>query len=100
MSESNKADIEALRDLVQSRGWALYREIVMTEIAGDFEEHITKALDVADSTLALDRMRQIAAVRRAGLRWLDLPKRKLADLQQGQQTELAASGPSRRPMGL
>lgn len=98
--ETTKADIEALTDLVQSRGFALYRQMVMAEIAGDFEEHITKALDTSDSTLALDRMRQIAAVRKAGIRWLELPKRKLQELQQGVQAAQAVEGPSRRPMGL
>lgn len=92
--------MEALADLVSSRGFALYRELVMAEIAGDFEEHITRALDVSDGTVALDRMRQIAAVRKAGLRWLELPKRKLAELQQGLATGAAQDGESRRPMGL
>lgn len=100
MIEQTKADIEALHDLVNSRGYALYRQMVMEEIAGDFENQITKALDVTDSALALDRMRQVAAVRKAGLRWLELPRRKLQELQQGLENETTMSGPVRRPMGL
>lgn len=101
VSESQATDdIEALTDLMASRGWQLYRELVMNEIAGDFEEHITRALDVPDATVALDRMRQVAAVRKAGLRWLKLPKERLADLLRQRQTEAHNASPGRRPMGL
>lgn len=95
------AQIEALRDLTQSEGWRLYRELVLQEISGDFEEHITKALDVADSAVALDRMRQVAAVRKAGLRWLKLPQERLKALtDQVERRDEATHNPGRRPVGL
>ena len=72
--------------------------MVMDEIAGNFENEITKALNIPDGTLAIDRMRQVAAVRQAGLRWLELPKRKLAELEQGQRDETSVQ--TRRPVGL
>ena len=97
-------DRESLKDLLQSRGWMLYRDMVMEEITANFEEHITRALDVQDATVALDRMRQIAAVRKAGLRWLQLPKERLealareADEAIRHQERLSVVG--RRPVGL
>ena len=94
------SDVEALQDLLASRGWELYRELVMNEIAGDFEEHITRALDVQDGTVALDRMRQVAAVRKAGMRWLQLPKERLQALQAEKAIERQAQQPRRRPLGL
>ena len=93
-------DLTALRDLVTSRGWQLYRQMVTDEIAGDFEEHITKALDVPDAAMALDRMRQIAAVRKAGLRWLRLPQQRIDALKAKDRREDALASPSRRPLGL
>lgn len=95
------AQIEAFRDLVQSKGWQMYRELVMQEIASDFEEHITKALDVPDSGVALDRMRQVAAVRKAGLRWLKLPQERLQSLtEQAKRHDETTTRDSRRPVGL
>ena len=92
---------DAYRELLQSDGWQLYREDVMQEIAGDFEEQITKALDVPDSILALDRMRQVAAVRKAGIRWLKLPQEKLKTLtEQAERKDEIAHTPGRRPVGL
>ena len=103
MSETTPTDrIEALRDLVQSQGWKLYREMVLKEIAGDFEEYITKALNIPDATLALDRMRQVAAVRGAGLRWLSLPEQQIKALteQVEHQDDRKLAAVSRRPVGL
>jgi hypothetical protein len=100
VTEPQKAEIDALSSLIESDGWKKYREMVMTEIAGDFEEHITKALDSPDSILALDRMRQVAAVRKAGLRWLSLPKKRLDMLNQQASTERDVLPMGRRPQGL
>jgi hypothetical protein len=100
VTESQKHEIDALKDLLESRGWQVYREMVLSEIASDFEEHITKALDSPDGILAVDRMRQIAAVRKAGIRWLALPKKRHDTLTQqaGQESEKVPIG--RRPHGL
>lgn len=103
MTETTQTEqIEALRDLVQSKGWRVFCDIVLREIAGDFEDQITKALDSPDSTLALDRMRQVAAVRKAGMRWLSLPEQQITSLtasaQHQDQKKLAMV--SRRPTGL
>lgn len=99
--DSPAAQIEALKDLVQSKGWLLYRQCVLDEIAGDFENQITKALDNTDSALALDRMRQVAAVRKAGLRWLKLPSERLKTLtEQVERKDDIAHSPGRRPIGL
>lgn len=102
METPSAAQIEALRDLLQSKGWSLYRECVLQEIAGDFEEHITRALDAQNETLALDRMRQVAAVRKAGLRWLKLPEERLRSLSEqvtrNDDAEVGRVG--RRPVGL
>ena len=104
MTDTILEDREALRDLLQSRGWMIYRELVMDEITANFEEHITRALDVQDATVALDRMRQIAAVRKAGLRWLQLPKERLealareADDAIRHNDRLSIAG--RRPVGV
>jgi hypothetical protein len=102
VSDLNQAaQIEALRDLVSSQGWKLYREMVIGEISGDFEEHITKALDVPDAAVALDRMRQVAAVRKAGLRWLKLPIERLESLTETvQMHDSIKHQQGRRPLGL
>mgnify|MGYP001608685268 CR=1 FL=1 len=103
MSELNQtAQIDALKDLVSSQGWQLYRDMVIGEIAGDFEEHITKALDVPDATVALDRMRQVAAVRKAGLRWLKLPHERIEGLVEAvnRTQDNRDTRPGRRPDGL
>ena len=96
------AQIDALKDLVSSQGWQLYREMVLGEISGDFEEHITKALDVPDATVALDRMRQVAAVRKAGLRWLKLPHERMEGLVEAvnRTHDNRETRPGRRPDGL
>ena len=93
------AQIDALRELTQSAGWHLYRELVLQEITGDFEEHITKALDTPDAAVALDRMRQVAAVRKAGMRWLQLPQERLRTLAESARTT-EERGYGRRPVGL
>lgn len=98
--ESTAATIEALKDLLQHPGWHVYRQLVLDEISGDFEEHITRALDVPDPSVAIDRMRQVAAVRKAGLRWLKLPKERLDALVAGQRKEEAVVLQGRRPLGL
>lgn len=99
-TDTPKADIEALTDLIQSRGWLVFKDLVMAEIANDFEEHITRALDVPDQAVALDRMRQVAAVRKAGLRWLKLPGERLKTLNGEQERQAASEHPGRRPIGL
>ena len=104
MSDVTSAtQIEALRDLTSSHGWKLYHAMVMEEIASHFEDHITKALDVPNGTVALDRMRQVAAVRKAGLRWLKLPQERLQALtntvEHAQETK-DAHLVGRRPVGL
>lgn len=103
VSESTPAaQIEALRDLVQSKGWSLFTEAVLQEIASEFEQHITSALSVADSTMALDKARQVAAVRLAGLRWLKLPQERLRSLseQVHRSDEIEQTRIGRRPVGL
>jgi hypothetical protein len=103
VSELNQAaQIEALKDLISSQGWKLYRDMVVGEISGDFEEHITKALDVPDAAVALDRMRQVAAVRKAGLRWLRLPQERLEALAQSvnHRHDIEDTRIGRRPVGL
>lgn len=97
---SPTAQIEALKELTQSQGWILYRDLVIQEISGDFEEHITKALDVPDAGVALDRMRQVAAVRKAGLRWLKLPQERMQALVEGKDREAEEVRIGRRPVGL
>lgn len=96
MSEQVKADAEAWTELLQSRGWKLYSQAVTSEIASDFENHITKALNVPDSTIALDQMRQIAAVRKAGLRWLLLPQERANSLKAELEREQQAMPVGRR----
>lgn len=99
MSEPLKDQIDALVDLQQHPGWLMYRDAVMKEIASDFEENITKALNVPDGPIALERMRQVAAVRLAGLRWLKWPSEKLTQVRaqaEGQRPDVT----SRRPEGV
>ena len=97
---SAKEQIEALTDLQQSSGWRLFRDLIMAEISGDFEEHITRALDVPDQVVAIDRMRQVAAIRKAGLRWLKLPAERVKTLEQGEQASQPVRLLSRRPEGV
>lgn len=94
------SDRTALQELLESRGWQLFCQFVLTEIADEFENDITKALSHEDGTIAVDRMRQVAAVRKAGLRWLELPKRKLGMLERQQEADAQMARPGRRPAGL
>lgn len=95
------AQIEALRDLIDSQGWQVYRQMVMAEIQSEFEDNITKALSSADGAIAIDKARQVAAVRLAGLRWLKLPHDKLQALQeQVRHTHEQITRIGRRPVGL
>lgn len=96
--EERAADREALTDLLESRGWTLYQNMVMREITGQFENDITRALDHPDQAIALDRMRQVAFARKQGLRWLDLPKTRLNELTKQDRETPAIVG--RRPTGL
>ena len=79
--ESPREEHEALQTLQTSPGWQLFQAMIEAEIHAEFEEHITRALDVPEATLSMDRMRQIAAVRRAGQRWLAWPKHRCETLQ-------------------
>ena len=100
VTEQQAADLDALRTLLASHGWALFRRMVLVEIEEEFQEHITKALDVPDGTVALDRMRQIAAVRQAGARWLARPAKEVNLLQQMQRASSPDEPQSRRGAGL
>ena len=100
---STAAQIEALRDLTSSQGWKIYTEMVKREIEVDFADHITRALDSQTSEIALDKMRQVAVVRKAGYRWLKMPEEKLQALtnvvehaQETKDNHLVG----RRPVGL
>lgn len=101
MSEPLTEQINALKELQQHPGWLIFRQAVVEEITSEFEEHITRALDVPDALAALDRMRQVAAVRKAGLRWLKLPAERLGQLkQQAEQQQREMLPGSRRPEGV
>ena len=100
MTEAQKGEVLALQDLLSSDGWRVFTDMVWAEIASDFEEHITKALDVPDAVVALDRMRQVAAVRKAGQRWLGLPKKRIDTLMQLEDQQRQVATVSRRPAGL
>lgn len=103
MSEPTaSAQIEAWRDFIQSKGFSLYREAILAEIAGEFEQHITNALCSADERIALDKARQVAAVRLAGLRWLKLPEERLKSLseQVERNDAIESARLGRRPVGL
>ena len=80
MSEQTKAEIEALHDLVQSRGWHLFQAAVIEDVDTAFQEHITRALDVPDGVIAMDRARQVAAIRKAALKWLKWPNERMHTL--------------------
>jgi hypothetical protein len=92
MTAEQESEYTALQDLVQSAGWKAFHGLVTAEIAGDFEEHITRALDTQDSALALDRMRQVASVRRAGMRWLKLPYERMSVLESLSDESSSATG--------
>lgn len=101
MSEPTPTQIDALKDLVQSQGWKEFSALVMADIEGKFRDDITNALNMPDSSLALDKMRQVAAVRLAGLRWLRLPQERIAGLTDGlQRAEAEHARIGRRPVGV
>lgn len=96
MSEQTKAEIEALQELQQSKGWHLFREAVIAEVADAFEEHITRALNVPDGPIALDRARQVAAIRVAAMRWLKWPSERVNALASQLDVEAHAMSPAGR----
>lgn len=96
VSEQTKAEIEALTEFTQSRGWSLFREALMNEVTGEFEDHITKALNSPDTTLAIDRARQVAAVRLAALRWLKWPTERMTTLRSELEKDAHAMSPAGR----
>ena len=101
MTPEQEAEYTAIHDLLGSAGWKIFRDSVLAEIAGDFEEHITRALDTNDSSMALDRMRQVASVRKAGLRWLKLPQERMAILESMAEQPLQGwERQTRRPVGV
>jgi hypothetical protein len=100
VSESPQDDRDALETLLISPGWALFVEMVRAECASQFEQQITRALDHPDTAIAIDRMRQVAAVRQTGLRWVQWPKERISTLIAQEQTATFALQPSRRPVGL
>lgn len=101
MTTQHDTEYQSLQDLLQSAGWKVFRDLVMEEIAGDFENDITRALDNPDSMIALDRMRQVAAIRKAGLRWLRLPNERMAMLEANLDKPTAAwEQQTRRPVGV
>lgn len=99
---STQEQIDALRELIQSSGWKLFLGMVREEIVGTFEDNVTRALSEPDTALAVDKARQIAAVRLAGLRWLKLPEERVRTLTQQleQKDERAYAQVGRRPLGL
>lgn len=103
MSESSTHEqIDALRELTQSSGWKLFLGMVREEIVGTFEDNITRALSDPETAIAVDKARQIAAVRLAGLRWLKLPEERVRTLteQMSQQDARTHAQVGRRPVGL
>jgi len=101
MTPEHDSEYRALHDLLDSAGWKLFRDAVMKEIVGDFENDVTRALDNTDAVLALDRMRQVAAIRKAGLRWLKIPHERLSVLESVAEQPVAAWAiHARRPVGV
>lgn len=104
MTDDAKADREALEDLVTSKGWSLFTQMVKGEIHDEFEEHVMRQLSMPDSQIAIERARQVLAVRQAGERWLKLPKLRLEQLSQAanqdQMEKQKQMLPGRRPLGL
>jgi hypothetical protein len=96
----DETDLQNLADLVTHRGWHLFKQMVMDEIAHDFEESIIKQLALPDDKVALGRARQVAAIREAGMRWLGMPQKRIADLKAQDRRDEALASPSRRPLGL
>lgn len=99
---STQEQIDALRELTQSSGWTLFVSLVREEIVGTFEDTITRALSDPETAIAVDKARQIAAVRLAGLRWLKLPEERVRTLteQMRQQDARVYAQVGRRPVGL
>ena len=104
MSDTSTASqIEALRDLISSQGWQIYTQMVKQEIETDFADHVTRALDNQTSEIALDKMRQVAVVRKAGYHWLKMPEEKLQALTntvEHAQDRKVNQAVGRRPSGL
>jgi len=104
VTDSPTADLEALEDLVQSRGFTLFADMVRQEIHEEFQEQVLKQLALPDSQIAIERARQVLAVRQAGERWLKLPRLRIEQLRQAiQQQDRVAQVqmlPGRRPAGL
>jgi hypothetical protein len=98
---SEPTQLDALKDLVQSQGWQEFTALVMADIEGKFRDDITNALGIPDKDLALDKMRQVAAVRLAGLRWLRLPQERITGLVDGlERAEAEHTRIGRRPVGV
>lgn len=101
MTAEHDSEYHALHDLLDSAGWKLFRDAVLKEIVGDFENDVTRALDNTDAVLALDRMRQVAAIRKAGLRWLKIPNERLSVLESvAEQPSASWASQGRRPVGV
>lgn len=97
---SVKEQIEALVDLQAHPGWLAFRAMLVKEVSDDFEEHITKALNVPDGAMAIERMRQVAAMRDVGLKWLKWPHDRVKQLKEQEARAEALASPSRRPLGV
>lgn len=95
------AQITALRELQQSEGWKLFRDHVTREIEDGYADMVAKALAVENREIAIDRLRQVTAIREAGRRWLQMPQQRIEALtaETGRADEVKTNV-GRRPAGL
>ena len=99
------SDVEALQDLLASRGWQLFIEHANAVWEQEFHRRVTeaigtKAVSFEHLQLAQSRLQQAAAIREELRLLFKWPQEALGREQRKAQNEQQALLPRRRPWGL
>lgn len=94
MSPRNEA--EDLDDLLRHPGWALVTTHARRYWGDELENHLAVAVGDTNDTLALAKMRQIIAAKRAVLALIDWPTERLRQLEAGAASRTPRITESRR----
>ena len=94
MSERNEA--EDLDDLLRHPGWALLARHARQYWGDELENHLAAAIGDTNDTLALAKMRQVIAAKRAVMLLIEWPAARLRQLEAGVASRTPVVTESRR----
>jgi hypothetical protein len=74
-------ELEDWKDLVTSRGWGRFMSYVAEELQTQLNQHIEKVANETDDAMALAKMRQVIAAKRATEQMIAYPASRIRQLE-------------------